>query len=35
MKLNFQNNKGISGKTLFFVKDQVCTPYFICLNINF
>ena len=29
-------NKGISGKTLFFVKGQFCTPYFFfCFTISF
>ena len=34
-ELNFQKNKGISGKTPFFVKGQFCTLHFICLNISF
>lgn len=28
-------NKGISGKTLFFVKGQFCPPYFVCFIISF
>ena len=27
---NFQKNKGVSGKTPFFVKGQFCTTHFIC-----
>ena len=30
LKINFQKNKGISGKTPFFVKGQFCTNHFIC-----
>ena len=35
MKLNFQNNKKVTGKTLFYAKDQFCIPHSIFLNISF
>ena len=34
-EIKFSKNKGISGKTLYFVKGQFCTPNSICLNISF
>ena len=35
LKLNFQKNKVVGGKTPFFVICSFCTPYSICLNIEF
>ena len=35
MKLSFQKDKGVSGKTPVFVKNQFCTTHSICLNISF
>ena len=34
LKLNFQKNKVVSGKTPHFVKDPSCTLHSICLNPN-
>ena len=35
LKQNFQKNKVVTGKTLFFVIGPFCTHYYICLNIGF
>ena len=35
LKLNFQKNKEVSGKTLFFIIGAFCPPRSICLNIGF
>ena len=35
LKQNFQKNKVVTGKTLFFVIVQFCTSHSICLNIGF
>ena len=35
LKLNFQKNEIVTGKTPFFVIGPFCTFYSICLNIAF
>ena len=35
LKLNFQKNKVVTGKTLFFVIGSFCSHHSICLNIGF
>ena len=35
VKQNFQKNKVVTGKTLFFVIVPFCTSHSICLNIGF
>ena len=35
LKLNFQKNEVVSGKSPFFVIGPFCTPHSICLNIGF
>ena len=35
LKQNFQKNKVVTGKTLFFVIGPFCTHHSICLNIGF
>ena len=34
MKLSFQKNKGVRGKTPLFLQGQFCTPRSIYLNIS-
>ena len=35
LKQNFQKNKAVTEKTLFFVIGPFCTHHTICLNIGF
>ena len=35
LKQNFRKRKVVTGKTLFFVIGQFCSPHSICLNIGF
>ena len=35
LRLNFRKNEALGGKTPFFVICSFCTPYSICLNIDF
>ena len=34
-RIKFQKNKVVRDKTPFIVISQICTPYYICLNIGF
>ena len=34
-KYQFPRNRVFSGKSPFFVMDPLCTPYSICVNIDF
>ena len=34
LKQNFQKNKVVTGKTLFFLIGPLCSHHFICLNIG-